>query len=173
MILVAVLAFVLAFTLMEAVSYALHRWVMHGRGMVLHASHHAPPGGRWERNDLYPIGFAVIGMTLFALAAWGPLPGWVWWSAAGITAYGLAYLVVHEIFIHRRLGVPVPEARYLRWLRDSHHAHHLDGGEPYGMLLPLMSAADRRRVVAARAAQPDGVDDPLRRASARPARHRL
>ncbi|HEX6659849.1 MAG TPA: sterol desaturase family protein [Ilumatobacter sp.] len=163
----------LAFVAMEAVSYALHRWVMHGPGMVLHASHHAPPGGRFERNDLFPAGFAVIGVVLFALTAWGPLPGWVWWAAAGITAYGIAYLAVHEVFIHRRLPLPVPASRYLGWLRDSHRAHHVDGGEPYGMLLPLMSARDRHRVATARDAQPVDDDDRLRRAITRSPRQRL
>jgi beta-carotene 3-hydroxylase len=157
---------------MELVSYALHRWVMHGRGMVLHASHHAPASGRWERNDLFPVAFAVIGIALFALAAWGPLPNWAWWAAAGITAYGIAYLTVHELFIHRRMRVPLPDTRYLRWLRTSHRAHHIDGGEPYGMLLPLMSAR-RRSFAAARDDQSDEDVDLLRRSITRPARHRL
>lgn len=162
-----------AFAAMEVVSYALHRWGMHGPAMVVHASHHAAPRGRFERNDLFPAGFALVGIGLFALTAGGVLPGWLWWAAAGITGYGVAYLTVHEVFIHRRVALPLPNTRYLRWLRDSHRAHHVDGGEPYGMLLPLMSARDRRRVVSARDAQPDDGADLLRRASTRPARHRL
>ena len=114
---------------------------MHGPGMGWHASHHAPSHGRWERNDLFPACFSLLGFAVFALAAAGVLPAWAWWAAAGITAYGVAYLVVHELFIHRRAPVRVPDVRYLRWLRDAHRAHHVDGGEPYGMLLPLMSRA--------------------------------
>ena len=164
---------VLAFAAMELVSYAAHRWVMHGRGMVLHASHHAAPNGRFERNDMFPAGFALVGIGMFALTARGLLPGRVWWAAAGITVYGAAYLTVHEVFIHRRLPLPVPSTRYMRWLRDSHRAHHVDGGEPYGMLLPLMSARDRRRVVTARDAHQAEGADTLRRAITRPARQRL
>ena len=164
---------VLAFAAMEVVSYALHRWVMHGRGMVLHASHHAAPSGRFERNDMFPAAFAVVGIGLFVLAAWGPLPGWMWWAAAGITFYGAAYLTVHEVYIHRRLSLRLPNTRYLRWLRDSHRAHHVDGGEPYGMLLPLMSARDRRRVANVRHAQSGEAADMLRRAITRSARQRL
>lgn len=160
-----------AFLAMELVSYSLHRWVMHGRrGLVLHASHHAPPSGRLERNDAYPAMFAVVGVAMFALAAAGWFPTWAWWAAAGVTLYGMAYLVVHELFIHRRAPVRVPETRYLRWLRESHRAHHVDGGEPYGMLLPLTLRRARR------SAQPDrhgDQPDPLERASTRPTRQRL
>jgi beta-carotene 3-hydroxylase len=144
---IAATAFVVAFVAMEGVSYGAHRWLMHSRrGMRWHASHHAPPRGRFERNDLFPLCFSVVGIALFALAAAGALPGWVWWAAAGITTYGAAYMTVHELFIHRRVTVPLPRWRYLSWLRRRHAAHHTDGGEPFGMLLPLMSA-ERRRVV--------------------------
>ena len=144
---IAPTAFLAAFVAMEAVSYGAHRWLMHSRrGMAWHASHHAPPAGRFERNDLFPVCFSVVGIALFAIAAAGVVPGWVWWIAAGITAYGAAYLAVHELFIHRRLSVPLPRWRYLAWLRRSHAAHHADGAEPYGMLLPVMSARRRRDV---------------------------
>jgi len=167
----AVIAFVSAFVLMEGVSYGAHRWVMHSRrGMLWHASHHAPPAGRFERNDLFPLCFSVVGFSLFALAAAGALPGWVWWTAAGITTYGLAYMAVHELFIHRRVKAPLPRLRYLEWLRRSHAAHHTDGGEPYGMLLPVMSG-ERRRVGASE--EPDVDADRLRRARQRDTRARL
>jgi beta-carotene 3-hydroxylase len=122
-----------AFLAMEAVSYSAHRWLMHGPGMSWHRSHHAPPDGRFERNDLFPLCFSVVGAALFAGGAIGP--------ALGVTAYGAAYLAVHEIVIHRRLPVAVPSTRYLRWLRDAHAVHHRTGGEPYGMLLPLRVSA--------------------------------
>jgi beta-carotene 3-hydroxylase len=169
---ISVMAAVAGFVGMEGVSYAAHRWVMHSRrGMVWHASHHAPPAGGFERNDLFPLCFSVVGITLFALAAGGVAPRWVWWLAAGITAYGGVYLLVHEVFIHRRLAAKVPPLKYFRWLRDSHSAHHLDGGEPYGMLLPLMSTRNRRRVQ-----RSDGdrdIDDPLSRSKQRATRSRL
>ena len=40
---ISALVLVLAsFAGMELVSYAVHRWVMHGAGMSWHRSHHAP-----------------------------------------------------------------------------------------------------------------------------------
>ncbi|MGZ8282038.1 MAG: sterol desaturase family protein, partial [Allosphingosinicella sp.] len=44
---------------MEGVAYVAHRWVMHGPGWFLHASHHRPRPGRFELNDLYAAIFAV------------------------------------------------------------------------------------------------------------------
>ena len=131
-----VLLVVGAFVAMEAVSYAGHRWVMHGFAMAWHRSHHAPPKGRVERNDLFPVCFSAVGILLFALGSLGVDA--LWWVGVGVTAYGAAYLFVHEVYIHHRLPVPVPHLRYLEWLRDSHRVHHQTSAEPYGMLLPLV-----------------------------------
>lgn len=131
-----VLLVVGAFVAMEAVSYAGHRWVMHGFAMAWHRSHHAPPKGRLERNDLFPVCFSAVGVLLFALGSLGlDAMGWV---GVGVTVYGAAYLFVHEVYIHHRLPIPVPRLRYLEWLRDSHRVHHQTSAEPYGMLLPLV-----------------------------------
>jgi beta-carotene 3-hydroxylase len=43
---------------MEAVAYAVHRWIMHGPGWFLHKSHHEP-SGPLEANDLYGLIFAI------------------------------------------------------------------------------------------------------------------
>jgi beta-carotene 3-hydroxylase len=131
-----------AFLAMEGVSYGTHRWVMHGFALGWHRSHHAPPVARFERNDRFPLCFSLAGMALFLTASrWVPA---LWPVAVGVTGYGIAYVVVHDIAIHRRLRVPVPGGRYLGWLRDSHRDHHVGGGEPYGMLLPLVRGRPRR-----------------------------
>lgn len=155
-----------AFVAMEGVSYALHRWVMHGPGMAWHRSHHLPPTGRFERNDRFPACFSLLGFALFALGAWGPGLGWCTWVGLGVTAYGLVYLFVHEVHIHRRVPVALPRLRYLEWLREAHAQHHRRSGEPYGMLLPLARGPGRS---ASRPAE-DVLD---RRASTRVARSRL
>ena len=126
---------VVSFAAMELVSYATHRWVMHGFAMVWHRSHHRPPAGAFERNDLFPLCFSAAGVLLFAAGQSVASFGWV---AAGVTMYGAAYLFVHEIYIHRRLPSVVPPNAWLEWLREAHRAHHATGGEPYGMLLPLV-----------------------------------
>src|SRR5690349_2814961 len=99
-----VVAAIAAFLAMELVSYAAHRWVMHGFAIGWHRSHHAPPSARLERNDRFPLCFSVVGVALFTAASQGLAV--LWPIAVGVTAYGVAYLVVHEIVIHRRLPVP-------------------------------------------------------------------
>lgn len=142
-----------AFVGMEAVSYALHRWVMHGFGMVWHRSHHGPRHGRLERNDLFPVCFSAVGVALFAVATSGPAVAPLLWVAIGVTAYGAAYMLVHDVHIHGRLGVRLPRSPYLDWLRESHAIHHRFGGEPYGMLLPLVPRALRARAASTRSAR--------------------
>lgn len=138
-----------SFVAMELVSYATHRWVMHGVAIGWHRSHHQPGQGGWERNDLFPLVFSTVGVLGFALASYGPAIWPLFWVATGITLYGVAYAYVHDVFIHERLRLPVPRLRYFAWLRESHRVHHLFGGEPYGMLFPvvprdLREAAERR-----------------------------
>lgn len=136
------IGFVVAFLGMEAVSYAMHRWVMHGVGWGWHRSHHEPRTGRFEKNDRFPIVFASVAVVLFATGRWGP--------ALGVTAYGALYATVHDVYIHRRVrSVRLPSTRYLRWLREAHADHHRSEGEPYGMLLPLVR--DRSSARSARA----------------------
>jgi beta-carotene 3-hydroxylase len=149
----AVLLAVGAFAAMEAVSALGHRAVMHGPGMVWHRSHHVPGPGRFERNDLFPLCFSAAGITLFALATMGPAIGPLLWVAIGVTTYGAAYMLVHDVHIHRRLGVRLPRSAYLDWLRESHAIHHRFGGEPYGMLLPLVPRALRARAASTRPAR--------------------
>src|SRR5687767_14288040 len=105
---------------MEGAAYAAHRWLMHGRGIGWHESHHRPRRGRLERNDLYPVTFA--GLTVAAMAAGTAVPRLrrpTLSVGAGVTGYGLAYLLVHDGVIHRRLGRTVRRVRrgtYGRWL---------------------------------------------------------
>jgi beta-carotene 3-hydroxylase len=137
-----------AFVAMEGVSYAAHRWLMHGRGMVWHRSHHPPRGRGLEANDAFPAIFASIATGAFAAAAIDDRLLWLRPIAVGVSAYGTAYFLVHEVFIHRRLRVPLPRWRYLRWLETSHRIHHTLGGEPYGMLMPIVSRERRARASA-------------------------
>ena len=150
---------------MEGVSYATHRWVMHRVGMVWHRSHHRRSEGGWEANDLFPVCFSVIGFVLFVLAIGTPVLRPV---AVGVTAYGLAYLFVHEVYIHERLPWRVPNNPYLDHLREAHGLHHRFGGEPYGMLFPVIPKELRER---AEAQAPAPVL--ARRASTRATRRRL
>jgi beta-carotene 3-hydroxylase len=88
---------------------------------------------------------SVVGV---ALVVGFNVPGYAWLVpiGMGVTLYGLAYAIVHDGVIHGRLpAVHRASARYLRWLAAAHRVHHLFGGEPYGMLAPLVPALLRSR----------------------------
>jgi beta-carotene 3-hydroxylase len=142
----ALLVVVVAFVAMEPVAYAVHRWVMHGPGRAIHVSHHRRRAGRFEANDLYPVVFAaVVGAGLvvgFNVDGWGVLVP----IGVGVTCYGAVYAAVHDGHIHGRLAVLA--GRHGRgWTRlaEAHRLHHRFGGEPYGMLFPVVPAALRAR----------------------------
>ena len=138
-----------AFVLMEAFTYLAHRWIMHGFGWAWHASHHRPPGDSpFEKNDLFPVVFA--GLTIMARAAGTASHGLhvLVAAGAGVTAYGAAYLFVHDVYIHQRLG-RLPRVALLERLARAHEIHHLYGGEPYGMLLPIVPGYLRARAATA------------------------
>jgi beta-carotene 3-hydroxylase len=148
----ALLVGVVAFVAMEPVTYAAHRWVMHGIGWVWHSSHHrrrpgaAPSAGgqRFEANDWFPVVFAGITILLMAAgSATHPL-AWLIPMGVGVTAYGAAYAFVHDLYIHGRF-VRLPVIRPFEYLREAHALHHRFGREPYGMLCPIVPKALRER----------------------------
>ena len=136
----------LAFAVMEPVTAATHRWVMHGLGHRLHRSHHRTGPQGWEANDAFPVMFAAI--VCLGLWAGFNVPGWSGLVAvgAGVTAYGVSYALVHDVYIHRRVRV-LRGARVgvLDRLAAAHRVHHLYGGAPYGMLVPIVPRHLRER----------------------------
>jgi len=110
---------------MEGFAYAMHRWVMHGPGWFLHASHHRPRTGNWEWNDLYFVIFALPSILLLAGGVrwgWG---GWATAMGAGIATYGAIYLIFHDIMVHRRVAHRyVPRSPYMKRIMQAHRIHH-------------------------------------------------
>lgn len=138
---ILLLLVLLAFIAMEGVAWATHKYLMHGLLWRLHSDHHRKDhGGFWERNDLFFLIFALPSMALFTLGArTGTAAPWGW-IGLGILLYGVAYALVHEGFIHRRIpGLRNTRNTYLLALRRAHKAHHRrttpEGGTCFGMLL--------------------------------------
>jgi beta-carotene 3-hydroxylase len=130
---------VVAFAAMEPVTAATHRFVMHGVGARLHRSHHRGRHTGFEGNDVFPLAFGA----LVCLGLWIGFhePGWrdLVPIGAGITAYGIAYAAVHDVYIHRRLRrLGLPRSAVLDRLAAAHKVHHRTSGPPYGMLLPIV-----------------------------------
>ena len=137
-----VLIAILAFVLMEPFTYCAHRWVMHGLAKFLHESHHrnaarAVPA-LLEANDFFPVILAAGVNILLALGFNQPSLGALVPTCVGITAYGFAYFIVHDVYIHRRLRLfGNKKVALLERLAVAHRRHHQFNGEPYGMLLPI------------------------------------
>ena len=111
---------------MEGFAYVAHRWIMHGPGWFLHASHHRPRTGIFEANDWYAAIFAVPSILLLLAGVrlgWGAGYGWV---GAGIAAYGAIYFGFHDVVVHRRVGHRyVPRSAYMKRIVQAHRLHHV------------------------------------------------
>jgi beta-carotene 3-hydroxylase len=128
---------------MEFMAWFSHKYIMHGFLWSLHKDHHHKDHNSWfERNDLFFIFYAVV--SVGCVVFWGEYgftPGLA--IGIGIFAYGLAYFMVHDIFIHQRFKIwRNANNSYARGVRRAHKIHHkhLDKtkGECFGMLwVPL------------------------------------
>jgi beta-carotene 3-hydroxylase len=148
----AVLLGVVAFVAMEPITALTHRFVMHGIGVALHRSHHRPAHRGLEANDAFPVMFASV--VCFALWLGFNSPQWsdLVPIGVGVTAYGLAYALVHDVYIHDRVALfGGRRSALLDRLAQAHALHHRFGGAPYGMLMPIVPTAVRER--ASRGAQ--------------------
>lgn len=138
-----ILVFLGTFLVMEGMAWFTHKFVMHGFLWKLHKDHHRKDHESWwERNDFFFIFYALVSIGLFILweyeNIWFALP-----IALGILAYGIAYFIVHDIFIHQRFKLfRNANNRYAKGIRRAHKMHHKhlgkDEGECFGMLwVPL------------------------------------
>jgi beta-carotene 3-hydroxylase len=129
----------LTFFGMEFMAWATHKYVMHGIMWYFHKDHHQVEPGFFEKNDVFFLIYAIPSWLCIMLGLMNQnyLPVWI---GFGIAAYGLAYFLIHDVYIHRRF----------KWLRDiqhpyfyairrAHKMHHKhlgkEHGECFGMLL--------------------------------------
>lgn len=124
---------------MELFAYVMHRWVMHGLLWSLHASHHAPREGLFEKNDWFAVIFALPSvLCIFAGTQLGWHPAFTW-VGIGICLYGAIYFIFHDIIVHRRVKHGWrPKSAYMRRIIQAHRLHHAvetkDGTVSFGFL---------------------------------------
>ena len=127
-----------AFIFMEFVAWFTHKYVMHGFLWFLHKDHHQPKKNQvFEKNDAFFCIFAVPGVITILIGV--PNFSWPFWLGLGITLYGFAYFLIHDLFIHQRSKIfKKTSFRYLNALRRAHKIHHKnlekENGENFGML---------------------------------------
>lgn len=127
------------FFFMEFVAWATHKYVMHGFLWNLHEDHHVKTPGFFEKNDAFFLIFAIPSMFCIMF---GSLYGNAIAVSigVGIAIYGLAYFLVHEVFIHQRFKwFKNSNNLYFRAIRRAHKMHHKHlgkhKGESFGMLI--------------------------------------
>ncbi|TXE16875.1 beta-carotene hydroxylase [Psychroserpens burtonensis] len=134
-----ILLFLGVFSTMEFMAWFTHKYVMHGFLWSLHKDHHHKDHDNWfERNDAFFIFYAIVSMSCFYLWSYEML----WYClpiGLGIMAYGLAYFIVHDIFIHQRFKMFRKASNwYAKGVRRAHKIHHKSLGkgdsENFGML---------------------------------------
>jgi beta-carotene 3-hydroxylase len=110
---------------------------MHGFMWIWHRSHHGERKGWFELNDLFGICFAIVAI-IFIQIGFKEL-NYFFWLGLGITLYGLAYFIFHDIIVHRRVKIRfVAKSSYLKGIIRAHKIHHKslskDGAECFGFL---------------------------------------
>ena len=130
------------FVAMEFVAWFTHRYIMHGWLWFLHRDHHVrEDDGFLERNDLFFILFATPSILLIYLGFSDPALDLLLWAGVGIALYGMAYVFVHDIFVHQRIRLLTrTNSLYFRAMRRAHKVHHKtlgkEGADSFGFLLP-------------------------------------
>lgn len=139
MILINLFILLTAFITMEGVAWFTHKYVMHGFLWMLHKDHHhKESAGFFEHNDFFFLIFALPGIACLYVGL-GEGYNYLFWIGLGITVYGFAYFLVHDIFIHQRFRwLRSTDNRYFKAIRRAHKIHHKhlgkNHGECFGML---------------------------------------
>ena len=126
------------FCIMEGITWLTHKYVLHGFLWFLHQDHHQPGKHFFEKNDAFFFIFAIPGWLCIMLGSMQQA-SWVVSIGAGISMYGLAYFLVHDVIIHQRFKwFTRSNNRYvktIRWAHKMHHKHlNKEDGESFGML---------------------------------------
>lgn len=128
-----------AFLMMEGIAWITHKYIMHGLLWTLHKDHHKKESsGFFEHNDFFFLIFAIPGILCLYFGMENGY-NYLFWIGLGITLYGTAYFLVHDVFIHQRFKVLRKiDNPYFKGIRRAHKMHHKhigkEDGECFGML---------------------------------------
>jgi beta-carotene 3-hydroxylase len=133
------LIFLGSFVAMEAVAWLVHKYIMHGIMWNWHQSHHSHTKGIFELNDLFSVIFGLAAILFILIGSNIEQYHRLLWVGLGMSLYGVAYFIFHDIIVHRRIPFLYrPKNPYLRNLIRAHKVHHRnmsrDKGEAFGFL---------------------------------------
>jgi beta-carotene 3-hydroxylase len=138
-IFLCILLVLVTFSLMEVLTWCMHKYVMHSFLWFLHEDHHQPAyKNTFEKNDTFFLIGSIPSITLFQ-SGLNPEMNYKLFIALGILLYGIAYFLIHDVLIHRRFNwFNNTKNNYLKGLRKAHKMHHKrlgkEDGECFGML---------------------------------------
>jgi beta-carotene 3-hydroxylase len=123
---------------MEFMAWFTHKFVMHGLLWYLHRDHHQGHEGFFEKNDAFFLIFAVPSAYCYMTGLMNH--DFRLYIGIGISLYGLAYFLVHDIIIHQRFKLFRNwNNKYILGIRRAHKIHHKhfnkEDGENFGMLI--------------------------------------
>ena len=127
---------------MEFVAWATHKYIMHGFLWNLHQDHHVVDKNKiFQKNDYFFLIFAIPSIVLMYYGFSNMSVEF--FIGLGILFYGIAYFLVHEVIIHRRLPPPSKtKSKYIKAIRKAHKVHHKNQGKyngvNFGMLIVPM-----------------------------------
>ncbi len=136
-IIINIILTVITFCFMEFVAWATHKYVMHGFLWKLHEDHHVVNHkNRLQKNDFFFLIFAIPSVILM----YNGYSGYSFFIGLGILLYGIAYFIIHEVIIHRRIPPPKKtKSKYIKAIRKAHKIHHKNltkyNGVNFGMLI--------------------------------------
>ena len=137
---------------MEWVTWASHKYIMHGFAWAWHRDHHEPHDNLLEKNDLFAIVGAVASISMFAIGSPMVLGSGAWWPGTwiglGILFYGIIYTLVHDGLVHQRYFQWVPKRGYAKRLVQAHKLHHATVGKEGGVSFGFVLARDPARLKA-------------------------
>ena len=136
---ISLLIIIATFLFMEFVAWAVHKYIMHGVLWTLHEDHHVVNHDSFfQKNDYFFLIFAIPSIILIFIGHENLTIGF--FIGLGIALYGLAYFLIHEVIIHRRLPPPSKtKSKYIKAIRKAHKIHHKTlgkyGASSFGMLI--------------------------------------
>ena len=139
MILLKTSIVIITFLFMEFVAWFAHKYIMHGFLWFLHKDHHqVDKNKKFQKNDYFFLIFAIP--SIICLAVGAESYNYLFFIGLGILLYGLAYFMIHEVIIHRRLPPPSKtKSKYIIAIRKAHKIHHKNRNKEhcinFGMLI--------------------------------------
>lgn len=127
------------FIFMEGVAWFAHKYIMHGFGWAWHEDHHNYHKGFFEKNDYYAVVFSIVASSSIIYGNTHPEVWFLTPFGLGVSAYGIAYFVFHDIIVHRRIKIKYKAtSSYMKRIMNAHYVHHKvhskEGAEAFGFL---------------------------------------